>query len=102
MQLWCRRRADYDRGARLSACAAARGAPRPTIAVCGGTSLLEELIGDRLIAAEAICCGVTAAELLEKEVNAKVQITDAEMGTLIDANKSQWRGTPGELHDRVR
>ena len=56
----------------------------------------------RLIAAEARRRGVTVAELLEKEVNAKVQITDAEMATLIDANKSQWRGTPGELHDRVR
>src|SRR5688572_5843096 len=47
---------------------------------------LEELIGDRLIAAEARRRGVTAAELLEAEVNAKVQITDAEMATLIDAN----------------
>jgi protein-disulfide isomerase len=63
---------------------------------------LEELIGDRLIAAEAKRRGVTAADLLEKEVNAKVQITDAELNMLIDANKSRWSGTPGELHDRVR
>ena len=63
---------------------------------------LDELIGDRLIAAEAKKRGLSLTQLLEAEVDAQVRITETEVTALVDANKARWTGTPDELVEQVR
>jgi len=63
---------------------------------------LDELIGSRLIAAEAKKRGLSVAQLLEAEVEAHVRITETEVTALVDANKARWTGTPDELREQVR
>lgn len=63
---------------------------------------LDEVIGDRLIAAEARRQGMSADELVALEVNAKVQVTDAEIEPFVEANRSRWTGPEAELRRRIR
>jgi protein-disulfide isomerase len=64
---------------------------------------LDAIIGDRLIAAEAARRGVSAAELVEREVTAKVSpVTDADVEMFYETNKARLNAALPELRDRIR
>ena len=64
---------------------------------------LDTIIGDRLIAAEAGRRGVSAAELVEREVTAKVSpVTDADVEAFYETNKARLNASLPELRDRIR
>jgi len=64
---------------------------------------LDNLIADRLLAAEAAKRKITVSALVDAEVNAKVAVvTEAELDGFIQANKSRLKGEGEELRERVR
>jgi predicted DsbA family dithiol-disulfide isomerase len=63
---------------------------------------LETLIAERLLAAEAAKRGITLAALLETEVTAKAQVTDAEVETFYQSNKARFKGDETILRQRIK
>jgi hypothetical protein len=64
---------------------------------------LDNLIADRLLAAEAAKRKITVSALLDAEVNAKVTVvTEAEIDGFIEANKARLKGEGAELREAVR
>jgi protein-disulfide isomerase len=62
-------------------------------------TVLEEIVGDRLIEAEAKALGLDAPALVEREITATVVVTEADVNAWYDANQSRVQGAPLE---RVR
>jgi protein-disulfide isomerase len=64
---------------------------------------LDNLIADRLLAAEAAKRKIAVSALLDAEVNAKVTVvTEAEIDGFIEANKARLKGEGAELREAVR
>jgi protein-disulfide isomerase len=63
---------------------------------------LDEVIGDRLIAAEAQRRGMAVNDLLDREVDAKAEVTEAEIDRFVEVNRSRWTGTDADLRSRIR
>lgn len=64
---------------------------------------LEELIADRLLANEAAKRKISMEELIEKEVTSKAEkVTDEEVNTVYQQNKSRLPGEEKEVRERVR
>ncbi|HXE81007.1 MAG TPA: thioredoxin domain-containing protein [Vicinamibacterales bacterium] len=64
---------------------------------------LDEMIADKLLAAEAKRRGVTVDALLEEEVAAKVTpVTDADVDAFIAENRSRLPADPSALKPRIR
>jgi protein-disulfide isomerase len=64
---------------------------------------IEELIREKLLAQEAARRGLSVEELLDAEVNAKVEpASEAEVEVLVEANKPRFSGDEEALRERVR
>jgi protein-disulfide isomerase len=64
---------------------------------------LDNLIADRLLAAEAAKRKITVSALLDAEVNAKVTVvTEADIDAFVEANKGRLKGEGDELREAVR
>jgi len=64
---------------------------------------VEELIADRLIAAEAKRRGTSVDALVAQEITAHVAaVTDADIGAFVEANRSRIPGDPKALTGQIR
>lgn len=64
---------------------------------------LDELIDEKVLQLEAARRGVTTEELIEAEVNQKVEpISDEETEVLYEANKNRFNGEEEELRGQIR
>jgi protein-disulfide isomerase len=62
---------------------------------------LDEIIGERLLAAEAARRQIPVDVLLDQETAGRSEVTDAELAAVVAANKARWTGTDDELRRRV-
>ena len=64
---------------------------------------LDELIADRLLAAEAKRRGITVDALVSQEVTSKVSpVTDDDVAKFVAANRSRIQGDPAALAPRIK
>jgi protein-disulfide isomerase len=64
---------------------------------------IDELIADKLLAAEAARRGVTVDALIDREVTARVEpVSDADVAAFVAANRSRIPGDPAQLTSQIR
>jgi protein-disulfide isomerase len=64
---------------------------------------LDEMIADRLLAAEARRRNISVPQLIDQEVTRKVsQVTNADVAQFVAANRSRIQGDPARLDGRIR